>query len=184
MQTLAGRVKGILFAPAAEWQAIEREQGDASALFIRYVAILALIPALARFIGTSLIGGYTPVSTGLAGAITGYVLTFVVVYAVALIIQLQAPRFGAQRSLPSALKLAVYSYTPAWLAGIFLLVPGLSFLTILGLYGVYLLWTGLPPLMRAPPEEAFGYTAVVAGCALLLAMMLGAMQVTLFGLPS
>jgi hypothetical protein len=180
MTTLIERVKGILVAPASEWQGIERESGDASVLFTRYVAILALIPALSRFIGTSLIGGYTPVSTGLAGAITGYLLTFVVVYAIALIIHMLAPRFGGQTSLASALKLAVYSYTPAWLAGIFLLVPGLSFLTILGLYGSYLLWTGLPPLMHAPPEKALPYAAAVVGCALVLAVMLGVMQVMLF----
>jgi hypothetical protein len=180
MTTLIERVKGILVAPGTEWQAIEREPGKASVPFTRYVAILALIPALARFIGTSLIGGYAPVTTGLAGAITGYVLTFAVVYAVALIIHVLAPRFGGEKTFASALKLAVYSYTPAWLAGIFLLVPGLSFLTILGLYGFYLLWTGLPPLMRVPPEKALPYAAAVVGCALLFAVMLGVMQVTLF----
>jgi hypothetical protein len=184
MAPLFERVKGILVAPAAEWQAIEREPGDASVLFIRYVAILALIPALARLIGRSLIGGYTPISTGLFGAIAGYLLTFAVVYAVALVIHALAPRYGAQRSLPNALKLTVYAYTPVWLAGIFLLVPGLSFLTILGLYGIYLLWTGLPPLMRAPPEKALPYTAAVGACALVLAVVLGVIQITMFGAPS
>jgi len=100
---------------------------------------------------------------------------------VALIIDALAPRFGAQKSFPNALKLAVYSHTPAWLAGIFLLVPGLSFLTILGLYGFYLLWTGLPPLMRTPREQALPYAAAVVVCALVLAIVLGVIQVALFG---
>ena len=63
------------------------------------------------------------------------------VYAVALVVDLLAPTFGGQRNFPNALRLTVYSYTPVWLAGIFLLVPGASFLAILGLYGFYLLWT-------------------------------------------
>ena len=181
MEKLIERVKAILLTPATEWQVIAREGGEPSDLFTHYVAILALIPALARFIGTSLIGGYTPVIFGLIGAVFSYVLSFAVVYVVALIIDALAPRFGAQKSFPNALKLAVYSHTPAWLAGIFLLVPGLSFLTILGLYGFYLLWTGLPSLMRTPREQALPYAAAVVVCALVLAIVLGVIQVALFG---
>ena len=44
-----------------------------------------------------------------------------------------APSFRSERNLPAALKLAVYSFTPVWLAGIFILIPGLRFLTSLGL---------------------------------------------------
>jgi Yip1 domain len=180
METMVGRVKRILVAPAAEWQVIEREPGDALVLFTRYVAILALIPAAARFIGTSIIGGYAPVATGLAGAITGYVLTFLTVYVVALIIHLLAPRFGGERNFANALKLTVYSYTPAWLAGIFMMVPGLTFVRLLALYGFYLFWIGLPLLMRTPPERVARYAAVVIGCVLVFAVMMGAVQFVWF----
>jgi hypothetical protein len=129
------RVKAILLTPHAEWSVIAQEKSDASALFIRYVAILALIPALARFIGTSLIGWYAPILSSLAGALATYVSAFAVVYILALIIDVLAPRFGAQKDFARAVKLAVYSSTPVWIAGIFLLVPGLSFLVILGLHG-------------------------------------------------
>jgi hypothetical protein len=82
--------------------------------------------------------------------------------------------------LSNALKLAAYAHTPAWLAGIFLLVPGLSVLAILGLYGVYLLWSGLPPLMHAPPETTLAYAATVGGCALAFALALSVIQIVLF----
>ncbi len=82
MEKLIERVKAILLTPATEWQVIAREGGEPSDLFTHYVAILALIPALARFIGTSLIGGYTPVIFGLIGAVFSYVLSFAVVYVV------------------------------------------------------------------------------------------------------
>src|SRR5262245_5458872 len=123
MEQLIQRVKAILLTPAAEWPVIEREPGDVSSLFVPYVVILAAIPALARFIGTSLIGGYTPIGTGLVEMVLGYLLTFVVIYIVALIVDMLAPRFGGQKNFPNALKLVVYSYTPSWVAGIFLLVP-------------------------------------------------------------
>jgi hypothetical protein len=176
---MLNRVKAILLTPHTEWPVIAQEKSEASALFI-YVAILALIPALARFIGTSLIGGYAPIPSSLAGALATYVSAFAVVYILALIIDALAPRFDAQKDFARALELAVYSSTSVWIAGFFLLIPGLSFLVILGLHGVYLLWAGLPVLMRVPAEKALPYAAVVAGCALIMAVGLGLIEAPLF----
>jgi hypothetical protein len=180
---LLNRVKAILLTPHTEWPVIAQEESDVSALFMRYVAILAFVPALARFIGASLIGGYAPIWSSLAGALVIYLSGFAIVYCLALIIDVLAPRFGARKDFAAALKLAVYSYTPVWIAGIFLLVPGLSFLVILGLHGVYLLWSGLPILMRVLPEKALPYTAVVAGCGLIMAVGLGLIEAPLFSAP-
>jgi len=176
MEQLVERVKAILLTPQTEWPVIAREPGEVSLLFTRYVAILALIPALAGFIGMFLVGSYVRFMPGLMTAIVSYVMTFVLVYVVALIVNALAPTFDAQKNFPNALKLAVYSYTPAWLAGIFLLIPGLSFLTILGLYGLYLMWLGLPPLMQAPRDKALPYAAAVVVCAVIIAIVLGAIQ--------
>jgi Yip1 domain len=180
MEHLVRRVQAILLSPDTEWPVIEREPGDVAFLFSRYVAILAAIPALARFIGGTLVGGHLTFLAGLLSAIAGYLMTFVVVYVVALIIDALAPSFGAQKNFPNALKLSVYSHTPFWLAGIFFLMPGLSFLTVLGLYGLYLLYLGLPVLVRAPREQALLYAAAVVLCALILAIVVGALQVALF----
>jgi hypothetical protein len=177
------RVKSILLTPRLEWPVIAREKSEASVLFIRYVAVLALIPALARFVGTSLIGGYAPISSSLAGALVIYLSGFAVVYGLALIIDALAPRFGARKNFPAALKLAVYSTTPVWLAGVFLLVPGLSFLVMLGLQGVYLLWLGLPILLQVPAEKALPYAALVASCGLVVTVGLGLIEAPLFSAP-
>ncbi|HEY6258833.1 MAG TPA: Yip1 family protein [Xanthobacteraceae bacterium] len=174
------RIKAILLAPHSEWPVIAQEKGEAAVLFVHYVAILGLVPALAHFIGASLVGWYAPILPSLAGALVIYLSGFATVYVVALIIDALAPRFRAQKDFPGALKLAVYSYTPVWLAGVALIVPGLSFLVIFGLYGIYLLRTGLPILMRAPDEKALRYTAVVAACALVLALALGLVEAPLF----
>jgi len=173
---LIERAKAIILSPATEWPVIERESGEPAYLFMNYVAIVALIPAIAGFIGTSIIGVSVPVIgtvrvpffTGLFSAIFGYVLTFVVVYVVGLIVDLLAPTFAGQKNSANALKLAVYSFTPAWLAGIFQIIPGLAFLSILGLYGIYLLWLGLPILMKAPKEKAQVYTIAVVVCAIVV----------------
>jgi len=160
--SIVERVKAIMMTPQAEWPAVANESSDAAA--IRYVAILALIPALARLIGGWLIGGYTPFLSALIGAVAGYALTFVAVFVVALVVDLLAPKFGGQRSYSRALRLTVYSCTPLWLAGIFLLVPGASFLVLLGVYGLYLMWIGMPVLMHSSKDKTLPYLLMIAVC--------------------
>jgi len=163
---LVERVRAIVNTPQAEWPAVAGESDDTFA--IRYVAVLALIPVLARFVGGWLIGGYTPFLPALIGAVVAYALSFVVVFALALVVDLLAPKFGAKRSYSGALRLTAYSFTPLWLAGLALLVPGASFLVLLGLYGLYLMWAGLPVLMQAPAERVLPYLIAVACCAIVL----------------
>jgi Yip1 domain len=163
---LIERVRAIMMVPQAEWPAVAGESRDT--LAIRYTAILALIPTLARLLGGWLIGGYTPFVPALVGAVVAYALSFVMVFAVALAVDLLAPKFGGTRSYSSALRLTAYAFTPVWLAGIFLLVPGASFLVVLGLYGFYLMWIGLPVLMQSPTARALPYVIAVAACAIAL----------------
>ena len=187
---LIERVKNILISPDAEWQVIAEEPGDVTTLFMRYVAILAAIPALAGFVGGSIIGMTVSVGTfrvpilaGLINMVLGYVFSFVIVYAVALIIDVLAPSFRAERNFSAALKLSVYSFTPVWLAGIFILIPGLRFLSILGLYGLYLLWTGLTPLMKAPRDRSFFYALCIVAAAIIVTVALAIVQGTVASIP-
>jgi len=169
---LIERVKAMILTPRTEWSVIEREPSTLGSLLIRYVAILAAIPEVAHFIGQSLIGGYAPIGPNLLRALIAYLVTFAMVYIIAGVIDLLAPRYGAKKNFPNAVKLSVYSHTPLWLAGIFLLVPGLSFLLILGLYGFYLLRVGLPLLMGVPEDWALRYAMTVTACALIPAVVL------------
>jgi hypothetical protein len=66
------------------------------------------------------------------------------------------------------LKLAAYSYTAGWLAGIFVIIPALGILSIVGLYSIYLLYTGIPVLMKAPREKSLGYTVAVVVAAIII----------------
>jgi hypothetical protein len=175
------RIKAIMVMPERAWPGIAGDPAPASWLLTRYVAILALVPALAHVIGVSLVGWYAPILASLAGGLVIYVSSFAAVYGVALTIDALAPVFGARKEFAHAFKLAVYSATPAWLAGIFLIVPGLSFLAVLGLYGAYLLWVGLPILMRAPPEKALPYAAAATACALVIVLGLGVLEAQLLG---
>ncbi|MDQ0084516.1 hypothetical protein J2W35_004885 [Variovorax boronicumulans] len=172
---LVERVQSILLKPKATWPEIDAEPADAASLYKNYVMILALIPAVASFIGLSLIGigafGVSfrvPIVSGLANMVVGYVLSLVMVFVLALIIDAMAPTFEGTRSQIGALKLSAYASTAAFVGGIFSLLPSLSVLGALAaLYGVYLLYTGLPVLMKCPPDKAIAYTAVVVVCAIV-----------------
>jgi Yip1 domain len=184
----ARRAKAMLLDPAAEWLAIERESGDPAYLLSRYVAVLALVPAVCGFIGASAVGvvvsGTGPVRAslfdGFFGAIFGYAMAVAIVFVLALVIDLLAPLFGGRKDFDSAFKLAVYSYTPVWLAGIFLLLPGLRFLILLSFYGAYVLVLGLPRLMKSPVQKSYGYAVVIAVCACALTVIAAAIQRAVF----
>jgi hypothetical protein len=170
---LLERVKAILLSPSTEWLMIEKEPSTLTGLLLRYVAILAAIPEIAHLIGQSLIdAAHTPIGSNLLRAVIVYLVTFAMVYIIASVIDLLAPRFGGRKNFPNAVKLSVYSHTPLWLSGIFLLIPGLNFLVLLGLYGFYLLWVGLPLLMRVKKEQALPYAIFVTACALIPAVVL------------
>jgi len=108
-----------------------------------------------------------PIGTGLGIAITTFVMALVGVFVLSLIINALAPKFGGEKDPAQALKLAVYSYTPAWIAGALQIVSMLALLGLIaGLYGLYLLYLGLPKLMKCPQDRAVGYTVVVVLCAI------------------
>ena len=70
---LVERVKAILLTPKSEWLVIGRESGDPTYLFTNYVAILAAIPAVCRFIGFSLIG-YGPFRVGMVSGLVSAIV--------------------------------------------------------------------------------------------------------------
>ena len=185
----AWRAQRILADPAAEWTKIESESSDVPDLLTGYVALMASIPAAFGFIGACVVGAAVPgagtvrapIFDGLFGAIFGYVLTCATVLVLGLLINLLAPMFRGRRNFDNAFKLAVYSYTPVWLAGVFLLAPGLRFLGLTGLYGAYLLWIGLPPMMQVRSPGVLTCTAVIVVSACVLIAGVAAAQHALFG---
>ncbi len=180
---LVDRVKNILLKPKEEWTVIEGETSSTADLLGGYVAPLAGIAALCGFIGSTIIGTSMPfvgtfrmpIFWGMGIAVLTFVMAFVSVFIVALIIDALAPTFGAQKNSAQAMKVAVYAYTPGWVAGVLNIIPLLGILGIIaGLYGIYLLYLGLPRLMKNPEEKSVGYTAVVVICAIVVSLVLSA----------
>lgn len=178
---LVERAKGILLKPRDEWAKIDTESHTVQGLYTQYVMILAAIPAVAAFVGFSFIGvsgfGYSyrvPVATGLAQMVLQYLLSLGAVYVMALVIDALAPSFAGTKSFAQALKVAAFFPTASWLAGIFYVIPALGILAIVGgLYSLYLLYLGLPLLMKAPEDKAVPYTVVVIIVAIVAMVIIG-----------
>ena len=179
---LVDRAKNILLQPGQEWPVIATETTDTKTLFLQYAVPLAAISPVATWLGHSLIGVSmgpfgtvrTPLLTGLGLAVVGYILALVTVFVVGIVIDALAPTFAGQKNGTQAMKCAIYASTPGWIAGVLHLVPMLGVLVLIAsLYGLYLLYLGLPVLMKAPPDKAVGYTVVVVLCVIALTIVLG-----------
>lgn len=178
---IAGRVKRILFQPRMEWDVIATEPTTPKALYANYIVILAAIGPVASIIGLSFVGislpflgeYRVPFGASLGHAVVDYVLTLIGTYALALIIDGLAPSFGGVKDRTQALKVAAYSQTPGWIIAAVMLYPPLGLLRILGLYGLFLLFLGLPPLMKAPRERALGYAVVTIIAAIVIYVVIG-----------
>jgi hypothetical protein len=171
------RVKGICLKPSAEWPVIEAETTTTAGLMTGYAVPLAAITPIATLVGGVVIGRtipfvgsyHVPIGTGLTLAIVSYVMTLVGLFVLSLIINALAPSFGGQKNSGQALKLAVYAYTPGWIAGVFTLLTSLSWVPFIALlYGIYVFYLGLPVLMKNPKDKSVGYTVVVIICAIVV----------------
>lgn len=178
---IAQRVKEIMFAPKTAWPVIEAEQADATSLYTQYIMIIALIPAVAGFIGLSVVGVSSfdhtvrvPLLGGIVHMVVSYILSLVLIYVLALLTDRLAPNFGGEQNPINALKLIAYSSTPGMVGGVFSLVPSLSTLGLLAsLYSLYLLFVGVPVMMKAPQEKALSYTCILLVGGLVSGALLG-----------
>jgi hypothetical protein len=164
------RVQSIILRPKEEWIKIKAEPSTAAGLFTSYAMILAAVPAVFQFLGHILVGQRLPmigryrwpIGSALASAVVAYVLSLATVYLFALIINALAPNFSSAKNMTNAVKLAVYSMTPGWVAGVLNIIPGLWVLGLLAsLYGLYILYLGLDtPMMETPKDKVMGYFGV------------------------
>lgn len=169
---LVDRVKNVLLTPKTEWPKIAEEPATAQTIYVGYVMILAAIGPIAMAIR----GG----AVGTAGALVAYAVSLAMTFVLALVVDALAPTFGGEKNFLRSLKLVAYSYTAAWVAGIFHLLPFLGGLLglVAAIYSIYTLYLGVPVLTKCPADKAAGYTAIVVICALVLGVVVGGVLMT------
>lgn len=180
------RAKNLLLAPAKEWHSIDEEDVNSSHV-LTYLLVLALIPAVAGFIGMGFIGLNVfgihsgSIGWGFRNAISSYLGIVGGAYISAFVIDFLADKFQATSSFNVAFKVVAYSYTPMCVAGVFYLIPSLSFLVPLaGLYGLYILYTGMKPMLKVPEDKMMGYFIVCLLSIIVVSMVVGAIFGAIF----
>jgi hypothetical protein len=187
---LIQRILNITLKPKDEWPVIAAEPPTLSRVFVGCVLPLAAIQAVLSFVHMAVIGVSVPfagnirmpVTSSLTAALMGFVFALIGVFLCALIVNAWAPFFAGRRNVGEALKVAAYAGVPAWLGSFLGILP---FGTLLGLlaalYAIYVLYLGLPVVMRAPKERAVGYTVAVILSGIVLGIVLGAVSAAFGG---
>lgn len=163
------RIMNIAFRPNEEWPVVAAEAISAQTLFVKYVIPLAAIGPIAGVLGMMLFGKSMGGTWMWSSSMESYLTLFLISYVFAvigvgvnaLIVQKLAPTFKSQGDFVSALKMVVFSNAPFWLASVLTLVPILGMLTVLvGLYGIFLFYTGLPHVMKTPEDQRLPFMGI------------------------
>jgi hypothetical protein len=173
------RVKNILMSPQTEWNVISAETETPQSLLGKYVFPLALIPAIALFIGYGLIG-ITAVFVRVAGirwgvimAVNNFITSILTYFICTYVIDALAPSFASEKNIGRSAQLVAYSSTAIWISGIFNIIPSLGILGILGLYGIYLFYLGIPVMKKTPEDKRIIYMLVSAAVIIVVSLVLG-----------
>ncbi len=182
---MLSHIVGLFINPKKEWQAIHDSACSVTKCYLSYVLILAAIPPISGYFGTTLFGWQfgardpvrlTPESAAMI-AIAFYVVMLVGVFTMGAMIQWMGKTYGTEQPLSRTVTLAAYTATPLFLVGIFELVPILWLNFLVGLpalgYTVVLLYTGLPIMMGISEEKGFLFSSAVlaVGLVALVTMM-------------
>ncbi len=178
MSSLIQRVQNVLMTPKTEWPVIAAEPETTAGLYTKYILIVSALGPIATFLKSTLIGTTVPfvgtfrmgIGAGLSMALLSYALGLVGIFIFAWVINALAPTFGGQKDSVQSLKAAAYGATAAWVGGIAQIVPWIGWVVglAMAIYGIYVLYLGLPHTMKSPAEKAGGYTAVSIIVAILL----------------
>ncbi|MDF1642647.1 MAG: Yip1 family protein [Pseudomonadales bacterium] len=176
---------GIITQPKVEWQDIHDDLKSPFALLLNHTLILALIPAICWYIGTTQVGWSVgdreavrlTTESALTLAILFYVGILAGVVILGAIINWMARTYGAESTLAKGIAVATYTATPLFLAGIFGLYPLIWLDFIVGLVAMtasaYLLVSGVPIMMDIPKAQGLLFSAALmaAGMIGIVAMM-------------
>ena len=187
--SLVDRAKSIITTPKTEWPVIETEEPDTGSLITGYALPLMLIPVVGTLIGSGLLGPLGlmfGVAMGVASLVSSLIGTFIAAF----VVNALASSFGSVANQGRAFQLVVYSNTPAWVAGILSIVPVLGGFAAMagGLYGIYLMYLGLPSTMQTPDDKRVVYVIVALVVTIVVYVVLAGILATailgVFGLSA
>lgn len=184
---------GLFVRPEREWRTIREQHCTITKCYCSHVLILAALPAIAGFIGTTQIGwtiGTREVvkltlPSATAIALLSYLTILVAVFSIGWLIHWMGQTYGARQPLSQCVALAAYTATPLFLVGMLWIYPVLWFNLLVGLpalaYTVYLLYVGVPIMMDVSPERGFLFASAVLAVGLMTLVAVLAITAILWG---
>ena len=184
---------GLFINPRKEWTKIRDENCTVGKCYCSYVFLLASIPPISGYFGTTLhgweIGTREAIKlspdSALTIAIIYYLVMLVGVFSMGFMIHFMSKTYGATQTLPRCITLAAYVATPLFLVGIFELFPILWLNFVIGLpalvYSVYLLYLGVPIIMKIPEEQGFLFSSAILAVGMVALVSVLAATAILWG---
>lgn len=159
---IINKAKDIIINPAGTLKKLKDEKVTKQDIII-YLGIVGFPSFIGILLGYGFIGyGYTNYfGAAFVRAILYYILAVGGIIVFGVIFNALAENFKTKQNLMQAGKLVSYSATPWLLAGIFNIFPAAGIIALVaGLYGLYILYIGIPILMGTPKEQQLIYLIV------------------------
>ncbi len=188
-------VWGLFTHPDQEWQEIRGEEESISHMYLTHVLILAAIPAICAYFGTTEVGWRVgngdavklTANSALQMSILSYIAMLAGVAVMGAFIHWMARTYDSDPSFAQCVVFAAYCATPLFIGGLAALYPSLWLGMLVGTiaicYTVYLLYAGLPTFMGIHADEGFMFSSSVlaVGLVVLVAMIACAVILWDFG---
>ena len=151
---IVNQAKDLIFNPQGTMKKLKDEKVELKDI-IFYLAVVAFPLLLGNLLGYGIIwGGGSYIGWGFAIAIISYIGAIVGVVIFGFILNMLAPSFKTKQNQMQAFKLVSYAATHWLLLGIINIFPAAGIIAFLGLlYGLYILYLGIPILMGTPKEQ-------------------------------
>ncbi len=186
-------VWGLLAHPNREMRDIKNENETVSHHHTHHVLLLALIPVVCAFIGTTQIGWDVGVertiplslSSAFGLAILFYALMLAGVAVMGRVIWWMARDYPQRPSLASCMVFAGYVATPLFISGLVALYPLVWLCVLVGalalVYTGYLLYVGIPLFLNIDREESLRFSGSTLAIGILVLEVLLALTVIIWG---
>lgn len=191
-------VWGLLTHPNREWQQISGENETVKHLYGSHVLVLAAIPVICSYIGTTVVGWHFGTSetgvaervqispaTALLLAIIFYALILGAVWLMGNVIAWLARHYDSHPGVNRCVVFAGYMATPMFLSGIVSLYPLIWLCLLAGILGLcytaYLLYVGMPPFLGITRSQGLRATSAALAIGVLVLEALLALTVVLWG---
>lgn len=193
---MVNHVWGLLAHPNAELKQIKSENESVTHLYTHHVLLMALIPVISAFIGTTQTGWLSgegqairlDMFTAFYTAVAFYLLMLAGVAVMGKVIHWMARRYESRPSLHLCMVFAGYVATPMFLSGLVALYPVVwlcLFVGVIGLaYSGYLLYLGIPHFLNIDRQEGFIFSSSTLAIGILVLELLLGLTVLLWGYGS